>query len=100
MSTLHKIVAKQQLQHSAEHANRLQEFETFMLRVYLHDQLTARFNRQTARKLASLGLNHPKPISGILEFFETKCRKGFNDTLLATLVQRLGQIMKSLRQDK
>lgn len=46
-----------------------------------------------------MGLTHNKPLSGVLEFFEKKCRRGFDDTLLATLVQRLGQSMKSMRLD-
>ena len=70
-----------------------------MLKVYLFDKLSRKINRQTARKLASLGINHNKPISGILEFFEKNCKRGFDDTLLATLIQRMGQCMKSMRLD-
>lgn len=71
-----------------------------MIKVYLFDKLTSKINRHTARKLASLGINHNKPITGILEFFEKDCRRGFDDTLLATLIQRLGQCMKSMRLDQ
>jgi len=93
------VVADQQNELAAEHSNRFHEFLSQMLKVYLFNQLTRKINRQAARKLASMGLNHNQPITGILEFFDRNCKRGFDDVLVATLTQRLGQSMKSMRLD-